>query len=119
MEERGETVFQVTKSGLSVIVLLLWDVRRGSRPMGTNVLLSAGVVAAVLGLNELEDEDAGVDEPDEEDRDPERRCKVGLRGAGFEVMVTSGSDTSSSSIGGSVASASRLFEYASQAVWTW
>lgn len=88
--------------------------------MGTNVLLSAGVVAAVLGLNEVEDEDAGVDEPDEEFRDPERRCKMGLRGAGFEVLVTSGSDSSSSSSsGGSVASSSRPFGYASQAVWTW
>ncbi len=117
---RGETVFQVTNSGLSVIVLERWDVRRGCRRMGTNVLLSAGVVAAVLGLNEVEDEDAGVEEPEEEFRDPDRRWRMGLRGAGSECLVTSGSEASSSSSRvDSVASSSRPLGYASQAVWTW
>jgi hypothetical protein len=34
IDVRGETVFQVTKRGLSVMVMLRWEVRRTLIPMG-------------------------------------------------------------------------------------
>ena len=74
---RGDTVFQVTKRGDSTMSLARWDVRR-PMPMGVNVSVElAGVVPAVEGSREEEDdEEPGVEEPLGERA--ERRAKVGF-----------------------------------------
>jgi hypothetical protein len=86
VEEDGETVFQVTNKGDSVMeVEARWEVRRGCRPMGTKELEEeAGVVLVVDGERELEEEDAGVELPLKGGREEETRSRVGFRGAGRE-----------------------------------
>ena len=98
--ERGETVFQVTKSGDSVKSLARWLVRRPIL-MGVNLSVEVeGVVSAVEGSREEEEEE----EPGVEDPEGVSRCRVGLRGLrdfdvvseGFEVGSLSSSAASSS-----------------------
>ena len=64
-DEEGETVFQVTKRGDSLMgAEERWAERRGWRPIGTKLLLEeAGVEADVEGERE-EDDDAGVEVPE-------------------------------------------------------
>jgi len=114
----GETVFQVTKRGDSVMgEEERWLVRRGWRPMGTKELEDdAGVVLFVDGARELEDEDAG-----DEVRESDTRCKVGLRGtAGLEeVSVSEGEESEDDDAGSSSSSSSRPLGYSAQEDCTW
>lgn len=93
----GEMVFQVTKRGDSVIVLLLrWEDRRGCRPMGMNddeeevadveAELALGAVREVVDVDE-----EGVDELERE-LEFERRWRAGMRGviAGLFVFEADG-----------------------------
>jgi hypothetical protein len=82
-------VFQVTKSGYSA----------SGSVVESECVLSDGVVAAVLGSREEDEEDDGVDTP-LEDR-AARRSKVGFRSepltlAGIEESATTSSSSSSS-----------------------
>lgn len=94
---RGETVFHVTKRGDSTMSRVRCEVWR-PMPMGVNVSVElAGVVSAVEGLREEdEDEEPGVEEPEGERA--ERRWRVGLRGLGdLEVDEGSSSPSATSS----------------------
>lgn len=115
----GETVFQVTKRGDSVIEdEERWDVRLGRKPMGTKELEDeAGVVLFVDGAREEEDEDAG-----DEVRDSDTRCKVGLRGTGGleEVSVSEAEESEDDDdAGSSSSSSSSPLGYSAQEDCTW
>lgn len=82
-------VFQVIKSGYSA----------SGSVLGSECVLRAGVVAAVLGSREEDEDEDGVDKP-LEDR-AARRSKVGFRsepltldGAGESVLSSSSSSSS-------------------------
>ena len=119
---RGETVFHVTKRGDSTMSLARCEVWR-PMPIGVNVSVElAGVVSAVEGLREEdEDEEPGVEEPEGERA--ERRWRVGLRGLGdLEVMLEVDEGSSSSSATSSSAdssSASNPLGYSAHEVCTW
>lgn len=56
--DRGETVFQVTKRGDSVMEVRRCCVRRGLTPMGVK---GSGVVAVVESAREADDDEEGVE----------------------------------------------------------
>lgn len=93
---RGETVFHVTNNGLSTMSLVRCDVLLPI-PIGVKVSVElAGVVSAVEGSREEDDdEEPGVEEPLGERA--ARRSTVGLRGLeDFDVVVEEVGSSSSS-----------------------
>lgn len=80
-------MFQVTKRGDSVIVLLRWDVRRGCKPIGTNdVEELSGVVFALPAEREVVDVEFDEEVLIVERELWERRCRAGILGRGRSLV---------------------------------
>lgn len=117
-DDVSEMVFHVTKRGLSEMLLERCEVRRGCRPMGAYGECVGGVLAAVLGARELDEEEL----TDEEEREAESRWRAARRGCSVAVCEGSG-ESGSSSCGSadslSFSSSSRPLGYSAQDAWTW